>query len=207
MVDRASNGLCYAGIGNRNMPPLDEYATSAMAAALEIRGWHLVSGGANGADAAFLDGVKNPRNATVWLPWKGFNGHGMSSVERAVYKMATNDQAHGDMEVLAKSVCNDYAWQSMGRARPLFVRNAFIIAQGAWRRPVDAVVCWNATRNKMRGGTNHALQVVERMSPKPVCINLADQNMDQALAIIDAIAKTRRAHRPRSEPHVESRSR
>ncbi len=37
-------------------------------------GWHLSSGGADGADSAFAAGAPAGQR-TVWLPWRGYNGH------------------------------------------------------------------------------------------------------------------------------------
>ena len=38
-------------------------------------GLHLASGGADGADTAFAGGAPGGQR-TVYLPWRGYNGHG-----------------------------------------------------------------------------------------------------------------------------------
>ena len=37
-------------------------------------GWHLATGGADGADTALTGGAPAGQR-TIWLPWRGYNGH------------------------------------------------------------------------------------------------------------------------------------
>ena len=63
----------YAGIGARRTPPEVLADMTRIARWLHRTGWHLNSGGANGADQAFADGA-TPDARTLYLPWPGYNG-------------------------------------------------------------------------------------------------------------------------------------
>lgn len=63
----------YAGIGSRETPPEILKEFTAIAAMLEVKGFILRSGGAEGADLAFENGVKSKENKQIFIPWKGFN--------------------------------------------------------------------------------------------------------------------------------------
>ena len=65
----------YAGIGARSTPKPVLADMTAIAAWLARAGWHLASGGAAGADAAFAAGTPAGQ-PTLYLPWSGYNGHG-----------------------------------------------------------------------------------------------------------------------------------
>ena len=66
--------LRYAGIGARATPADMLRDMTVMAGWLARTGWHLSTGGADGADSAFAAGAP-VRQRTVWLPWRGYNGH------------------------------------------------------------------------------------------------------------------------------------
>ena len=46
----------------------------AIAGWLARIGWHLATGGADGADTALTGGAPAGQR-TIWLPWRGYNGH------------------------------------------------------------------------------------------------------------------------------------
>lgn len=58
----------YAGIGSRSTPETIQQKFTSIAALLEQRGYHLRSGGAIGADAAFEEGVVQLSMRTVLRP-------------------------------------------------------------------------------------------------------------------------------------------
>ena len=64
----------YAGIGARATPAAVLADMTVMAGWLAKTGWHLASGGANGADTAFAGGAPGGQR-TLYLPWHGYNGH------------------------------------------------------------------------------------------------------------------------------------
>ena len=67
--------LIYAGIGSRATPESVLADMTKMATWLARTGWHLASGGAEGADTAFAGGAPAGQR-TLYLPWAGYNGHG-----------------------------------------------------------------------------------------------------------------------------------
>ena len=67
--------LIYAGIGSRATPGAVLADMTKMAGWLSRTGWHLASGGADGADSAFAGDAPAGRR-TLYLPWHGYNGHG-----------------------------------------------------------------------------------------------------------------------------------
>ena len=65
--------LTYAGIGARATPTNVLADMTVMSGWLARTGWHLASGGADGADSAFAAGAPAEQR-TVWLPWRGYSG-------------------------------------------------------------------------------------------------------------------------------------
>ena len=66
--------LIYAGIGARATPSSVLADMTVMAGWLARTGWHLATGGADGADTAFAECAPAGQR-TIWLPWPGYNGH------------------------------------------------------------------------------------------------------------------------------------
>ena len=66
--------LIYAGIGSRATPESVLADMTTIAGWLARTGWHLASGGADGADTAFAGGAP-AGHLTLYLPWPGYNGH------------------------------------------------------------------------------------------------------------------------------------
>lgn len=64
----------YAGIGSRKTPEDVLVLMTRFAKKMEEQNFILRTGGAEGADSAFMAGVENPENLHVFLPWKTFNG-------------------------------------------------------------------------------------------------------------------------------------
>lgn len=73
-LDNTGEIRYYAGIGSRETPPYVQKLMTEIAAVLEQRNFVLRSGGANGADKAFENGVVNKQEAEIYVPWPGFNG-------------------------------------------------------------------------------------------------------------------------------------
>ena len=165
--------LRYAGIGARATPAGVLSDMTVMAGWLARTGWHLSSGGADGADSAFAAGAPAGQR-TVWLPWRGYNGH-----------------RGPDCRVLsaaAKAACIEIAaplhpaWERCSPAvRKLHARNAAVLGL-TLDRPVDAVVAFTA-EGRVEGGTGMAIRIAEdrgipvlnlgAMTPRAVCERLA----------------------------------
>ena len=174
--------LVYAGVGSRATPQnvLDDMST--MAGWLSRTGWHLSSGGADGADTAFAQGAP-PDQRTQYLPWKDYNHHAgpdcvlpKPSDMAACMKVA--EQHHPTWHR-----CSD-------GARKLHARNAAIMLGPSLDRPVKAVVCWTPG-GEIKGGTGMALRIAAHydipvlnlatVSPRKACEQLLEmRNKHQA---------------------------
>ena len=165
--------LTYAGIGARATPAAVLADMTLMSAWLARAGWHLATGGADGADTAFAEGAPAGQR-TVWLPWRGYNGH--------------RGPACRVLSSAALSACMDVAaalhpaWDRCSPAvRKLHARNVAILLGRSCDRPVDAVVCWTAG-GLDSGGTGMAIRIAEThgipvlnlgsISPRSVCERL-----------------------------------
>ena len=168
--------LIYAGIGARATPAATLRDMTVMAGWLGRTGWHLATGGADGADSAFAEGAPAGQR-TLYLPWRGYNGHGGP-----------------DCRVLspaALSACMDIAarlhpaWHRCSNAvRKLHARNAAVLLGRELDRPVDAVVAWSPD-GAVVGGTGMALRIAaERDIP---VMNLAVLSSRQACERLLAI--------------------
>ncbi|MDE2752499.1 MAG: hypothetical protein OXI83_07995 [Gemmatimonadota bacterium] len=144
------NPLAYAGIGARVTPNPVLDAMTTISAWLARTGWHLSSGGAHGADAAFAAGAPAGQR-TLYLPWPGYNGH-----RKADCRVASRPELAAWMAVAARF---HPAWhRCSGAVRKLHARNAAIVLGTALDRPAYALVCWTP-RGEIVGGTGLALRI------------------------------------------------
>ncbi len=165
--------LRYAGIGARATPAAVLKDMTVMAGWLARTGWHLSSGGADGADSAFAAGAPAGQR-TVWLPWRGYNGHrGPDCRVLSAAAMAACIEIAAPLHP---------AWERCSPAvRKLHARNAAVLGL-TLDRPVDAVVCWSE-RGAVTGGTGMAIRIAQAngipvlnlgsMAPRAVCERLA----------------------------------
>ena len=145
--------LIYAGIGSRATPDSALRDMTVMAGWLARTGWHLASGGADGADTAFAGGAPAGQR-TLYLPWPGYNGHAGPDC-RTLSRSALS----ACMEIAARL---HPAWHRCSPgARKLHARNAAILLSSGLDRPVDAVIAW--TRDAaITGGTGMGLRHASR---------------------------------------------
>ena len=142
--------LIYAGIGSRATPRPVLVAMTKMAAWLARTGWHLASGGADGADTAFAGGAPAGQR-TLYLPWPGYNGH-----QGPDCRTLSRSELSDCMDVASRL---HPAWHRCSpAARKLHARNVHILLGSGLDRPVDAVVAW--TRDAaVTGGTGMGLRI------------------------------------------------
>ena len=166
--------LRYAGIGARATLAAVLSDMTVMAGWLARTGWHLSSGGADGADAAFASGAAAGQR-TIWLPWRGYNGHRGPDC-----RVLTAAAMAACMEIAAPL---HPAWDRCSPAvRKLHARNAVVLLGETLDRPVDACVAWTAG-GRVEGGTGMAIRIAEArgipvlnlgsMTPRAVCERLA----------------------------------
>lgn len=142
-------GKTYAGIGSRKTPEGILRLMARVATRLEELGYHLNSGGADGADKAFAWGCSNK---SVYIPWPGFNG-----VTDGILASGT-----AAMELASKY---HPAWDKLSQgAQKLMARNMLQILGDDLKTPVDFVICWTPDGAETKtsfstGGTGQAIRV------------------------------------------------
>jgi len=140
----------YAGIGSRKTPENILLAMTEIAVVLESDGYVLRSGGADGADSAFEEGVLSPAGQEIYLPWKGFN-HNQSPLYNCYQGIHTE---------LAEK--HHLAWDNLSQGvKKLMIRNsAQIIGIAEKPIPVDFVICWTLAGPE-GGGTGQAIRIAK----------------------------------------------
>ena len=138
----------YAGIGSRQTPPevlalMTRYARHMANKPEDEAIWWLSSGGAQGADTAFQQGVQTstrPGRLEVWRP---------EHVKPLHLEHAARFHPAWDR-------CSDYA-------RKLHARNSIIILGPELDRPVQFIMCWTPGAT-ISGGTGQALRIARELS-------------------------------------------
>lgn len=143
----------YAGVGSRETPDDILDLMSRTATRLADLGWILRSGGANGADQAFAEGLGQSEKE-IFLPWNAYNdlvpgedGVVLTRPIPAAVEMASTVHP---------------AWDrcKVG-ARNLHGRNCHIVLGHDLATPVKFVIAWTPG-GKLVGGTALALRLAER---------------------------------------------
>lgn len=133
----------YAGIGSRATPMHVLAKMREFAAQLEKIGYECHTGGALGADKAFIDGATNTQ---IWLPFHGYNGY------------SSNLRLPNDRDIKFASKYHP-KWESCGHgARLMHARNCSIVLGDNLDEPVDFIICWTQD-GKPSGGTGQALRI------------------------------------------------
>ncbi len=147
-------GGTYAGIGSRDTPADVLGLMSSVAAKLGNQSWTLRTGGARGADRAFLDGATSVRGGTeVYLPWPQFEDNRHFRLERPSRRA---------YEIAAR---HHPAWTSCTAVvQALLARNGHQVLGEALNDPATFIVCYtpdgSLTGDSRRaGGTGQALRV------------------------------------------------
>lgn len=159
----------YAGIGPRKTPQDIFELMVELARMLAARRWMLRTGGARGADTAFLNGsLLWGDRAELYLPEPGYNGHqaGTAVLERPMptaYSIAAK--------------YNQPWWDRHTEpVKALHARNAHIILGKHLIDPPKMIVCWTqdgVSDGTGRGGTQAALRIARGEAPDAHIYNLA----------------------------------
>lgn len=140
--------IYYTGIGSRNTPGvvLDVFRNIAEMLYTEY-GFILRSGGAEGADTAFEQGVDRVHGEKeIYLPWNGFNGSQSNLIVR--------DQ-------MAFTIAKKYHpyWSNLkDGAKKLQARNSHQVLGKDLCTPSLFIVCWTEN-GKGGGGTGQAIRI------------------------------------------------
>jgi hypothetical protein len=144
----------YAGIGARATPGEILGLMSQLAHRLGTLGWTLRSGGAPGADQAFMSGADRAgAPSEVYLPWPGYEGIAEPHLHRA---------SPGALDLAAKF---HPAWSTCKPGvRALHARNCHQVLGRALDSPATFVICWTPDgsltgETRASGGTGQALRI------------------------------------------------
>lgn len=144
----------YAGIGSRRTPPDVLELMATLARRLLREGWTLRTGGASGADEAFMLGAGMfPKSIDLYLPWPGFRAHTSCRLAMPSERAIEIAKAHHP------------AWRSLnGSARSLVARNTHQILGADCASPSAFVLCWTpdgaeTETDEGTGGTGQAIRV------------------------------------------------
>lgn len=140
----------YTGVGSRETPEDMMTLMTQLAGKLEVNGWILRSGAADGADTGFENGVTAPLHKEIYIAWNGFSGRYDS--EDGVYCLK------GEITQQAESIASELhpAWDRLSRgARGLHSRNCFQVLGSDLFSPSKFLVCWAPVdkHNVPKGGT------------------------------------------------------
>lgn len=146
--------MIYTGVGSRRTPPDIYIQMVEIGAELARRGWHLRSGGADGADLAFEAGcIAAGGPKTIFLPRKGYNER---SGDDYLYDLK-NDH---DAEKIAAGI--HPAWDNCSpMAKRFHTRNIYQVLGADLIEPSDALICWTEG-GKDIGGTRTAIVCARR---------------------------------------------
>lgn len=138
--------MFYTGIGSRSTPVDVLTQMTRIASNLELSGFILRSGGADGADSAFEAGVKDPQHKKIFLPWREFNGN--KSLDYGVNHDALTMARHYHP-----------AWHRCSPAAQKFhARNCYQVLGRDLNTPSKFVMCWTPGA-RITGGTGQALRI------------------------------------------------
>jgi hypothetical protein len=142
----------YAGIGSRGTPPPFLRFMKKVAESLSSD-YILRTGGADGADSAFIEGAK--KNMEIYIPTNGFNGFYKNKNKYVIIDIP--EEAFN----LAKEFHSTYEKLSPFVKR-LMARNCMQILGLELNDPVEFVICYT-NDGKESGGTGQALRIAKSM--------------------------------------------
>lgn len=174
---------CYTGIGSRSTPEDVCHLMSRLAVLLERDGYTLRTGGAGGADSAFMKGANRftIRDDAIecYVPWQGF-------VKNPEWKkwetfIPYNSNEWRWAEELASSI--HPAWERCSQgAQKLHTRNVFqVLGTGMGHESAFSkfVLFWaeEDSKGNIKGGTRTAVELARRYGIKTA--NLFKPNVRQ----------------------------
>lgn len=160
--------LKYAGIGSRSTPKEIMDLMKLSAKFLANKNFVLRSGGADGADLAFEEGVNLVNGKKeIYLPWKGFNNSNSTLVveEGEAYEIAERFHPY---------------WHNLkSGARKLQARNSHQVLGYDLKSPSEFVLCYTP-KGSRKGGTGQALRIADEYGIKIFDFGLYEDNLEKA---------------------------
>ena len=156
----------YAGVGSRQTPVSILQLMEATAKAASSKDWFCCTGGAKGADQAFMRGAE-PDKLIVYPPWKTY--------EEAERPQGCHVVLNGFDTVRARELVLELHPNPSALTRgpmAMHMRNVHIVLGSRLDRPVEFVLCWTPG-GKVQGGTGMAIRTADLFSI-PV-INMATE--------------------------------
>lgn len=153
----------YAGIGSRSTPKPILLNMQLFAAELS-KSFTLRTGGANGADMAFINGAET--NIEIYIPSEDFNGFN-SNIDPRVISYIPEEAFR-----IAKEFHPVYD-KLKPYARKLMARNSMQILGKNLDDPVEFVVCYTHD-GKASGGTGQAIRIAESLNIKIYNLAIVD---------------------------------
>lgn len=170
--------LPFAGIGARKSPEDVCKVFSDVANLIQYNtDWMLRSGGADGADLAFEQGVDNATRKQIFLPWPGFNDN-----------MSPFCHPSDDAFILAAKF--HPRWQNISRSvKCLMARNCHQVFGQNLDTPAAFILCWtpdgaSTTTTKETGGSGQSIRMANYCQI-PV-YNLNDPKFQRLLSAVSS---------------------
>lgn len=167
---------CYTGIGSRDTPADVCNIMTKLAILLERDGYTLRTGGARGADSAFMKGADRYtfRDAAIecYVPWKNFVSNSQWKHWEILVPYSSNEWRWA--EEVASSI--HPAWERCSQAaRKLHTRNVFQVLGTGMGHPSsysEFVLFWAEEDNNgnIKGGTRTAVELAKSYGIR--CANL-----------------------------------
>ena len=141
----------YTGVGSRETPLTVQKRMTQLATTLYNKGFILRSGGADGADRAFEEGVPDFIGKEIYIPWKNFE------------KRVENEQIDHDIccgasreaALIAERINPTWKYLGIG-GRKLHTRNVFQVLGRDLETPSKFLICWTSGGREV-GGTRTAI--------------------------------------------------
>lgn len=164
----------YAGVGSRKTPKDVLTLMTLFAKKMEEQNFILRTGGAEGADSAFMAGVGSPENMNVFLPWRTFNGG------QGIFIPDHEPWCRKAQEEVSKV---HPAWNRLTQgAKKLHTRNFFQVFGMEGQPQSSFVIFWaEEDRNGVQGGTATAVNLAIKFGIKT--FNLKDKEMRKRIEV------------------------
>lgn len=146
----------YTMVGSRDITPYHYNALRVISRRMNVLGYVVRSGGADGADTAAYEG--GFPNTEVYLPWEGFNGLTAKKGEHVNAKELDNYEK-------AKYMASMFhpAWDSLkDGAKALHTRNVYQVLGFNLDDPSLVLICCAPPNGKsVKGGTATAFEIAK----------------------------------------------
>lgn len=170
----------YAGIGSRETPTEVLGIMVQFAQFMARKSHTLRTGGAAGADSAFMEGVTaGDGSGEVYLPWPSYKSPGCQAIVGSRWGIYTKvDQAALDLAAKFHP-----AWDRCSRgAKALHARNGYIVLGPNLNAPVNLVVAY--TKGGLGGGgTGQALRIAQAYNIPIVDLGKLTEPSDMTAAL------------------------